>query len=129
MAIKRKRGRPKKTPEKDFPKGWANTALSLYKKGASDVEIRAMLGGISEDLFYRLLIEDKNFSQTIKKGRIFCEAWWHFIGRTGLEMGKINVGMFAIQMRNRFGWSDANKERDDIRPETVDFDFEVLSGR
>ena len=127
MVTKKKRGRPKKTPESDFPKGWASKALGLYKVGASDVEIRAMLGGISNDLWYRLLEENKKFSQTIKKGRVLSEAWWRMKGRTGLDPGKINTGMYAINMRNRFGWSDVNKESGEFG-ESLQEKFEKVAG-
>ena len=62
-------GRPKNTPAQDFPDEWEAKIMRLYEVGGCDVEVRAELGGISEDLFYRLLEEDEKFSLTIKKGR------------------------------------------------------------
>lgn len=127
MVVKKKRGRPKKTPESDFPKGWEKKALGLCEIGACDVEIRAMLGGISNDLWYRLLEENKKFSETIKKGRVLSEAWWRKKGRTGLDAGLINTGMYAINMRNRFGWSDVNKESGEFG-ESLQEKFEKVAG-
>ena len=45
--MKSKGGRPKSEFEeskKDFPKDWYDIVLKEYKEGASDVEIKAMLG-------------------------------------------------------------------------------------
>jgi hypothetical protein len=106
-------GRPKKTT-KEFPDGWQKYIMNLYAQGGCDVEVRSYLGGISNGLFYRLVLEDEEFSQIIKKGRIHSEAWWREQGRRGIGAGKVNVGMYALNMRNRFGWFDANKQGEDI---------------
>ena len=105
--------RPKKTT-KDFPKDWEVEIDKIYKRGGCDVEVRSFLGGICHETFDRLLNEDQEFSESIKRGRVHAEAWWKEQGRTGLRAGVINTGMYALNMRNRFNWYDANKQGEDI---------------
>jgi len=72
----KKVGRPKSEFEeskKDFPKDWYDIVLKEYKEGASDVEIKAMFWewrkSFSNDLWDRWLVEEKEFSELINKGR------------------------------------------------------------
>jgi hypothetical protein len=82
-------GRPKAIF--DLPENWYNEVLSLYKEGASDVEIKALIyqwrGSFSNDLWERWLKEEEQFSETIKMGKLISEAWY-------------------MNMKNRFGWTD-----------------------
>ena len=100
-------GRPKKTLA-DLPGGWAEATLELAAEGGSDVEIRAQaLGGISDDLWYRFIAEEPEFSRTIKKAHTLSKAWWMKLGRAGAA-GKININAasWIFNMKNRFGWRD-----------------------
>ena len=79
-----KAGRPKKTlndAKKKLPVDWFNQVLKEYSEGASDVELKAMfiiwLDSFSNDLWERWMKEEKEFSETIKKGRSLSEAWWN----------------------------------------------------
>ena len=105
--------RPKKTTD-DLPDKWQDDVSAIYKKGGCDVEVRSFLGGMSDDWFYRMLDEDEEFSRIIKSGRVHAEAHWREMGRTGCRAGKINTGMYALQMRNRFNWFDANRTGENI---------------
>jgi hypothetical protein len=99
-------GRPKFKLE-DLPKGWKESVESMYADGASDVEIRAYaLGNISDDLWYRLLKEEPEFSRTIKNGRRLCESWWVKNGRTNLDSETFSYTGWYMNMKNRFGWAD-----------------------
>jgi hypothetical protein len=106
--------RPKKTTN-DFPENWKEEIDRMYKRGCCDVEIRSFLGGIMPETFDRMMDEEPEFFEVIKKGRVHAEAWWRELGRTGCAAGKINTGMYALQMRNRFNWYDANKQGEDIQ--------------
>ena len=77
-----KLGRPKEEFsdfEKEFPQ-WHNHIITMYEKGASDVEIKAYIadrrGSLSNDLWYRWMDQEPIFSETIKKGRLQSQAWW-----------------------------------------------------
>lgn len=122
-------GRPKKKledlaiewNEKFKPLKWEEVITGLYAEGASDVEIRVRLA-ISEDLFYRLLNEEQEFSITIKKGREFCRVWWEEKARKSLENKEFNATLWYMNMKNRFGW----KDRNDVTTNDKDISFSLL---
>lgn len=83
--------------------------------GASDVEIRAqVLGGICHETWTRFIDEDKEFSETIKKARVLCEAWWQSKGRTELENQKFSYTGWYMNMKNRFGWRDKVEQNTNV---------------
>lgn len=100
--------RPKATL--DLPEGWYNEVLSLYKSGASDVEVKAWIyeqrGSFSNDLWERWLKEEDQFSETIKVGKMLSEAWWQKTGRTSLADKDFSYTGWYMNMKNRFGWKD-----------------------
>lgn len=101
-------GRP--LVEFDLPEGWAKEILSLYKEGASDVEVKAWIynarGSFSNDLWNRWLSEESQFSETIKVGKILSEAWWSREGRISLGDKEFSYTGWYMNMKNRFGWKD-----------------------
>lgn len=98
--------RPKKKTD-EFGNEWKEKILAMAEVGASDVEIRGqVLGGICHETWARLIDEDKEFSETIKKAKVLCEAWWQSKGRTELENQKFSYTGWYMNMKNRFGWRD-----------------------
>jgi hypothetical protein len=101
-------GRPK--AEFDLPENWYNQILNLYKDGASDVEVKALIyewrGSFSNDLWDRWNKEEEQFSETIKMGKLLSEAWWSKSGRKNLENRDFNYTGWYMNMKNRFNWSD-----------------------
>jgi hypothetical protein len=100
--------RPKS--EFDLAEDWQKEVLSMYDKGASDVEIKAHIynirGSLSNDLWDRWMDEEPEFSETIKMGKMLSEAWWSKEGRTQLENPKFSYTGWYMNMKNRFGWRD-----------------------
>jgi len=94
----------------DLPEGWYHEVLDLYKEGASDVEIKMLIhewrGSFSNDLWDRWLEEEAEFSETIKTGKIFSEAWWSKTGRKNLQNKDFSYTGWYMNMKNRFGWKD-----------------------
>lgn len=111
MAEKNKVGRPKITTA-DFPEKWEKIVDSLYSQGASDVEIRVELD-ICHQTWDRLLKEDTEFAETIKKARQKCNAWWERKGRTELENDKFSSTLWYMNMKNRFGWADKQENKNE----------------
>ena len=82
-------------------------------EGASLVEVAAEIG-INRDTIYERCnpdspTYDKEFSDTIKKGKELCAAWWEREGRKGLKDKQFNATLWYMNMRNRFGWHDNQK--------------------
>jgi len=101
-------GRPK--APFDLEAGWQEDVLNLYREGASDVEIKAVIyeqrGSFSNDLWERWLKEEEEFSETIKVGKMLSEAWWHKSGRKNLDNKEFSFTGWYMNMKNRFGWAD-----------------------
>lgn len=93
-----------------LPENWYNVVLDLYKDGASDVEVKALIyewrGSFSNDLWDRWLKEEPQFSETIKTGKLLAESWWSKTGRTNLENKEFSFTGWYMNMKNRYGWKD-----------------------
>lgn len=128
----KKVGRPKSEFEeskKDFPKDWYDIVLKEYKEGASDVEIKAMFWewrkSFSNDLWDRWLLEEKEFSETIKMGRALSHSWWLKKGRKSLDDREFSYTGWYMNMKNRFGWADKKEIKEEKKVETT-FDYSNL---
>jgi len=108
--------RPKKTLE-DLPDGWKKGMITIAKEGGSNVEIKAYLGCISNDLWYRLIDENDEFSETVSTCNLLCQVWWEKIGKKGMFMGgkdnPFNSTIYTFNMKNRFGWADKQESKVD----------------
>lgn len=102
-------GRPKEDIT-SLPEAWASDVLSIYRDGGSDVEVKALIhewrGSFSNDLWDRWLLEEPQFSETIKVGKMLAEAWWSKQGRTNLTAKDFNYTGWYMNMKNRYGWRD-----------------------
>jgi hypothetical protein len=102
-------GRPKEDLS-CLPDEWYKDVLNLYKEGASDVEVKALIyewkGSFSNDLWDRWMKEEPQFSETIKAGKFLSESWWNKKGRTNLENKEFSFTGWYMNMKNRFKWTD-----------------------
>jgi len=107
-------GRPLYTVEKmeDLKPNWQEEVLELASKGASEVEIRALLD-ISQELFYRWLKDEPKFSITIKKAKELCRVWWESEGRVNLKDQRFSATLWYMNMKNRFGWADKTENKNE----------------
>lgn len=99
-------GRPKELVIDRLKEGWQTKFLEMGKEGCSDVEIRAEFG-ISDDLWYRWIAEDEEFSRTYKLSKAACHAKWEEMGRK-MAFGQVdgNPTTWIFNMKNRFNWRD-----------------------
>jgi hypothetical protein len=102
-------GRPKESIS-TLPEDWYIDILSLYEEGASDAEIKGLIyswrGSFSNDLWDRWMLEEPQFSETIKTGRLLSECWWNRQGRKNLKNKEFSFTGWYMNMKNRFGWTD-----------------------
>jgi hypothetical protein len=109
-------------------------ALDLMEQGASPVEVCAELN-IHRDTLYDWINPEserfnQEFSDTIKTGKLKCQAWWEKIGRkylidesevnvqTGTNKSKrLNTAAWIFNMKNRFSddWSDTHKQEVEVK--------------
>lgn len=99
-------GRPKNQVIDRLKEGWQTKFLEMGREGCSDVEIRAAFG-ISDDLWYRWIAEDEEFSRTYKAAKAACHAKWEEMGRK-MAFGQVdgNPTTWIFNMKNRFNWRD-----------------------
>lgn len=121
-----KGGRPKSSF--DLPIDWQIVVLELYEKGGSDVEVKGVIyqmrGSFSNDLWDRWMLEEPEFSETIKVGKILSESWWQRNGRENLKNKEFNYTGWYMNMKNRFGWKDKNET--DLTNKGEKFEYGVV---
>ena len=125
--IEKMTGRPKESIE-SLPEKWYHDILDLYRDGGSDVEVKALIydwrGSFSNDLWERWMLEEPQFSETIKMGHILAQSWWMKNGRTNLMNKDFNYTGWYMQMKNRYGWadkSDVTSGGEKMQPTTIVF--------
>lgn len=106
MAKGRKTGgKTKAKPDTYLRKDWQDYILGIMSEGASLAEVKGDLA-ISNDLHTRWIKEEPVYSETIKKGLGFSQAWWEREGRENLRNKNFSYVGWYMNMKNRFGWKD-----------------------
>lgn len=118
QPAKNKGGRPKKTIQ-NLPQNWKKMVLDNMAEGASIEEIIILLD-ISHDLYARLMREEEEFSETLKKGKALSKAWWLKQGRLNLfsDPKSFSFTGWYMNMKNRFGWTDKQETNVNIQVPT-----------
>jgi len=98
--VSNKIGRPTK-----YKSEMCDVVIELMREGASQDEVIGHLD-ISRETFYRWKEENKDFSDSIKRGVRLSQAWWEREGRTSLRDSKFNYTGWYMNMKNRFKWAD-----------------------
>jgi len=96
-------GRPTK-----YRDSMPETVVELMSQGASLVEVAAELG-IDKATLHRWAGDEEgkpDFCASIKRGVELSEAWWMREGRLALRDREFNHGLWYMNMKNRFGWTD-----------------------
>lgn len=121
-------GRPKLQLE-DLPDNWKENMFELAKEGASDVELRVTaLGGLCHETWTRLIQEEEEFSETVKKCGEECKVWWEKNGRVNLKSKDFNPTLWYMNMKNRFGWADKKEVKNEHSGEIKGINYIVPDG-
>ena len=101
----------KKVYTETWAKRTAKQLPDMMKNGESIAEVCANLG-MSKDTFYRCCNDYPIFSDAVKKGKTYSEAYWCKLGRAAAQ-GQINANptFFIFNMKNRFNWRDKTRDR------------------
>lgn len=99
-------GRPK-VKLTDLPPNWKQDMIDLSLEGGSNVELMIdCLGGISNDLWSRLIKDEPEFSETVSICKQNQKRWWNKQGRKMAVDNQGNATVWVFNMKNRFGWRD-----------------------
>jgi hypothetical protein len=102
-------GRPTKYDPKFHPKDF----IEQSKNGKTLAQI-ALTWDLNRDTIHEWKKKHPKFSDAVKKGRQFCEAWYMNLGLAAMlgqakSDGKpinVNLGYFCWLTKNMFHWSD-----------------------
>lgn len=83
-------------------------AKSLLSEGYSK-EATAGALGISKPTLYEWIKERPDFSNAIKEGESLSQRWWEDRGREACADGNFNGTVWAMTMKNRFGYRDKHE--------------------
>lgn len=94
---------------------WVNKVRELYDEGATDVEVMKELKW-TEKKFSEYYTTSEGFKALVDFGRLSAKAWWMQKGRKNLENRSFNTPLYAIYMKNNFGWSEKQETTGSVKP-------------
>jgi transposase len=89
-----------------------DVVIELMREGASQDEVIGHLD-ISRETFYRWKEENKEFSDSIKRGKSLSLTWWERQGRLSLKDREFNYTGWYMNMKNRFKWADKQEVKNE----------------
>ena len=94
---------------------WVTKVRELYDEGATDVEVMKELKW-TEKKFSEYYTTSEGFKALVDFGRLSAKAWWVQKGRKNLENRSFNTPLYAIYMKNNFGWSEKQETTGNVKP-------------
>lgn len=94
---------------------WVTKVRELYDEGATDVEVMKELKW-TEKQFSEYYSTSEGFKALVDFGRLSAKAWWMQKGRKNLENRSFNTPLYAIYMKNNFGWSEKQETTGNTKP-------------
>lgn len=104
MQTKRAVGRPRKTLN-DLPNNWKQLMLDSANDGGGRAEWQAILG-ISNNTWDGWMRNLEEFKVAVEEAKTLCQVWWEKQGRRLVTGANGNGTIWAINMKNRFGWGN-----------------------
>ena len=89
--------------QSQLPKNFRHKSMKMFSEGYTSTEVQAKFG-IAPQSWNLWLSEDKEFAEFISMGLARAQAWWEAHARAYVNQpaSRFNVGLFAINMENRF---------------------------
>ena len=88
-------------------------ALELLSSGGTIKQLARKIG-VARSTLYEWEKENEQFSDTLKLGREFAEAYWEEEVQNMMYNREINAPIVKLVMANRFGWTDKQDIKQDI---------------
>jgi hypothetical protein len=87
----------------ELPKNFRHKAMNMFSEGMTATEIQAKFG-IAPKSWNLWLAQNSEFAEFVSMGMARAQAWWEAHARAFVNQpaSRFNVGLFAINMENRF---------------------------
>lgn len=95
---------PAGRPSKYYPE-LADKVIELMKTGVSREELCYQLN-IAHSTLQQWEKNHPEFSAALKDGTHYSCGWWMGEGRLNIKNKEFNSGLWFMNMKNRFNWSD-----------------------
>lgn len=105
---KNPRGRPTK-----YNPDFCEIVIEKMKEGAAIQELPFYLD-VCLDTIYEWKKVHEDFSEAIKKGESYSQAFWMIDGRTSIREKDFNSTLWYMNMKNRFGWADKTETKNEV---------------
>lgn len=96
----------------DLPDGWQDTLIEWGKKGYSAPGIYTKVG-LTKRVHDRFIADEQEYAEYFSYALDLAKSYW--IDEMGEKLAtdrNLNSAIYAIQVRNRFGW----KQQDEQKP-------------
>ena len=90
----------------DMVEGWQELILDMMGEGAGEKEVMVACLGKSYAAWKRLQTNDDEFRRIVSFGKVLAQAWWEKQARENLKSRYFQTGLWSMNMKNRFGWTD-----------------------
>jgi len=96
----------------ELPKGFRRKAMKMFSEGCSETEVQAVFG-ISKKAWESWLLNNEEFADFITLGMAKAQTWWERHARAYVTQpnARFNLGLWAANMENRFGYKDRREVR------------------
>lgn len=96
---------------KDLPENWKDILIEHGKKGYSAPGIYTKVG-LTKRVHDRFMIEEDEYSEYFSFALDLAKSYWiDEIGEKVATDRNLNSAIYAIQVRNRFGWKQQDEQK------------------
>lgn len=99
---------------------WAKKVKEAYENGATDVEVMAEMKWSKQD--FDEYLQTAGFAKLVEMGRLMSKAWWVSQVRKNLNNRQFNGAIYALYMKNTFGWAEKQETTESKSPDMMSND-------
>ena len=117
---KKRRGRPT-----SYKPEYCQMIMDHMYDGGSVIEFAREIK-VAVSSIYVWAEKNEEFSDALKKGKDFSKGWWMSKGREALHVKGFNHGLWYMNMKNRFGWTDNQNIEHSVNPDKNSIEIGVV---